>query len=437
MYAISYYRTALFCFMIFLQLHQQLFLIHEKRRAHFGIRIIASEIVYLLTGELMIQLIKKQVFTPWSLLMYVIVFASSCLILAFCYDISVIDVVFGSTCGYAGQHIGSSLSTVLQYFFKIDRSNPFVRFPMDIVVQIIVAGIIYFAIIRKNSYNKERREKDVRMVALAVLMLFATICLSAWSSNDYGEVNARALFLGNVICKLYGMVICILVITMEYAISRMNMVTKQKQFMEQVLHAQGEHQKLYKESISIINRKCHDIKYQMKALQFLNAEEKRSEYIEELRQAVSFYDSVYHTENEVLNFLLREKTLLCEEYEIQFSCMADAKQLNILSDDDLYALLGNALDNAIESVLKEEDVQKRIIGLRISTRQNMLYIHLENYCKDEVKFEEGLPVTTKEDRSYHGFGVQSIKFITEKYHGNLLLQQKGTMFYLDILFPLT
>ena len=42
-------------------------------------------------------------------------------------------------------------------------------------------------------------------------------------------------------------------------------------------------------------------------------------------------------------------------------------------------------------------------------------LHIENYCEDELEFRNGLPVSTKGDDNYHGFGMKSIQYVVEKY----------------------
>lgn len=116
------------------------------------------------------------------------------------------------------------------------------------------------------------------------------------------------------------------------------------------------------------------------------------------------------------------------------SCMVDGKLLEFLSSADVYALFGNLMDNAIESVMKETDTDKRIISILVAARNQGSFIHMENYCKEQVAFADGLPQTTKKDKHYHGFGVKSIRYIVDKYKGELLMHAEQERFVVDILF---
>ena len=52
-----------------------------------------------------------------------------------------------------------------------------------------------------------------------------------------------------------------------------------------------------------------------------------------------------------------------------------------------------------------------------------------------MKFVDGLPVTTKNDLGYHGFGTKSMRYIVDKYNGVMNLGVKDGMFFLNIVIP--
>lgn len=187
-------------------------------------------------------------------------------------------------------------------------------------------------------------------------------------------------------------------------------------------------------TVNIINIKCHDLKYRISKISRIEDVKDQEEYIESVKNALSIYDNIFHTGNDALDLVLTEKSLLCSGYDIKMSAMADGGILNFIAAADVYALFGNLLDNAIESVQKEEDKEKRIISVLVSRRNGGVYIHVENYCAEPVEFEDGLPLTTKEEKACHGFGVRSIRYIAKKYQGSLLMRLEEERFLTDILF---
>ena len=89
--------------------------------------------------------------------------------------------------------------------------------------------------------------------------------------------------------------------------------------------------------------------------------------------------------------------------------MADGTLLDFMAEMDISALFGNVLDNAIESVEKLDDKEKRLIHLSVAKQKNFLRIRSENYTEEKITFKNGMPVTTKKDKRFHGFGMKSIQ----------------------------
>lgn len=65
-----------------------------------------------------------------------------------------------------------------------------------------------------------------------------------------------------------------------------------------------------------------------------------------------------------------------------------------------------------------------------------LSVNIHNYFANEVSFVDGLPVTTKRDRNFHGFGMRSVRRICDKYDGDLVIRTEGGVFNVNILFQL-
>jgi len=212
---------------------------------------------------------------------------------------------------------------------------------------------------------------------------------------------------------------------MRQELEVMNMLWKKEQ----------EQYELSRENIALINQKCHDLKHQIRAIRSMNREEIDA-YLNEMEESIEIYESIVKTGNEVLDTILTEKSLYCKERGITVSCVADGSQMGFINTIDLYAILGNALDNAIEAVEKFKHQEKRQIDVMIYRQQQFLVINIVNPTKELPIFEEELPKTTKSDRFHHGFGLKSIQYMVKKYDGNLNVSVEDGCFSLKILIPI-
>ena len=205
--------------------------------------------------------------------------------------------------------------------------------------------------------------------------------------------------------------------------------------INQVFILQKEQYKMRQEIIDTINRKCHDLKHQLEAFHRMKDSGEREEYYRELKRDIQIYDMDVDTGNEALNVLLMDKGLYCYEKGIRLSCMGNVEHLSYMKLEDVFAMFGNAIDNAIEAVDELEDAEKRIINLKVVERNHLVIIQLQNYYEGEVVFEKGLPLTTKKDKLNHGFGVKSIRYIAEKYGGTMTATGRDHIFTMQILLP--
>ena len=94
-------------------------------------------------------------------------------------------------------------------------------------------------------------------------------------------------------------------------------------------------------------------------------------------------------------------------------------------------MIGNTLNNAIDAVSKLPEGE-RFIMLKASCEDGMVTIHEQNPFSGELVMEHNLPKSQRDSR-YHGFGMQSMERIVEKYDGSLSVKAEGGMFNLDIL----
>ena len=78
-----------------------------------------------------------------------------------------------------------------------------------------------------------------------------------------------------------------------------------------------------------------------------------------------------------------------------------------------------------------------MISLLCRENNGFLAIEESNYFDGPLALEDNLPATTKEDPNQHGFGIKSIKYITELYGGKFSVRVEDNMFFLRILFPIS
>lgn len=229
--------------------------------------------------------------------------------------------------------------------------------------------------------------------------------------------------------------ICIVVLYLEGELFKKSQLKQEKELLDFLYKTQQEQYRISKENIAIINQKCHDLKHQIHALRTADKDE-LDRYLGEIEESVEIYEAIVKTGNDVFDTVLTEKSLYCKKHGIVVSCVADGSQLGFIDTIDLYAILGNAMDNAIEAVEKIEEKEKRQIDVMIYRQHNFLVMNIINPLSEQLIYEDGLPLTKKADKFSHGFGLRSIRQILRKYEGFLNISEEDGCFSLKMLIPI-
>lgn len=401
-----------------------------RRRPLFGLRLLAAlplvlvPILYRLgTGENLYQLPVLCIgWFPYSFSLLVLAFS---LVTWFCFDESYWRILFYSVAA----HIIQNLIYMVRLIAQTALFSGGESIAMYLTTFLLDAGLLvlaYFVLARRLTSRRVDVD-DRALLAFTVATLLVVNILNYWTYSF--SFQSLATYVYQLIC-------CVLLLAVQFGIFDRSLIAQEHALMEQMYQERERQYKLSQENIDIINRKCHDMKHQLALLRNSRTLAEQEDGLREIEDAVMIYDTSVQTGNQILDTLLTEKSLQCEKHRINISCLVDGQLLRFMDNTDLYSLFGNALDNAIECVLGEEE-ENRIISLSVARQAGCALISLDNYCSIPVQFRNGLPLTTKEDNGYHGFGTRSIQYVAQKYGGTVTMQYivEEKRFLLTILFP--
>ena len=206
--------------------------------------------------------------------------------------------------------------------------------------------------------------------------------------------------------------------------------------IQNILQNQYAQYRQSRESIEVINHKYHDLKHQIAVLRAEPDAQRRSAYLDGMEEEIRDYEAQNKTGNSVLDTVLTGKSLYCARHGVELTCVADGARLGFMDVMDICTIFGNILDNAIEYELGVEEQGKRLIHLAVYAKKDFLVIRCENYCPEILKFQDGLPVSTKTDAAYHGYGIKSIRRAAGKYGGAVTVHNAEEWFQIKVVVPL-
>lgn len=402
-----------------------IFMIHVRKRPGFPLRFGGCALVLIALAYVFGSVIAIPAGTAWEFA-YWAAFGVVCVpLVALCMEGSLVEAIYCTICANAMQHAAYECYMVYHVF----AGNPDARPWNGVVITVIYAAVyvvFYLAFVRRLPDNGRYRTSRNDLFPMGCILLF--IWVLSILEHDASTMRDAIYHISDALCCYYIM----------WAQLNGHAKMRLQEELDGVKYTLMQQEKQYQitqETIDIVNRKCHDLKHQIRALRQMEASPERDEYFAEAERAVMIYDTALKTGNRALDIVLMEKGLFCQSHGIQLTCMADGTALDFMRMEDIYALFGNALDNAITAVSELDDPAKRLINVTIRSQSNLIMVQIQNYHQHHLRFRDGLPITTHRDKSTHGFGMKSMLHTVEQYGGTLSVNDDAGIFSLQMLLP--
>ncbi len=427
-----------------LYLMSGLFAFVFRRRSKFVLRAIAVFAGGILLSFLLptTPTLSEQISSFFRLLLgilyprYLILFVYTLFGVWFALDCSLWEAMFAVSAAYCMQHIIYKLYSGLNDLLALLIRDAAVLHSMyasfRFVISYVCMALFWFLFVRKLKRLGGFRINSKYMILLSVAAVTAANILNGIFYVVYLLLSPEELKpLLLIVYFTFPMLLCLL------CLFGLLDGTYRETLSENFIKSQALYEKLReqyqtsKRHADTINIKYHDLK------RFLENSLFSADAAADIRQAVKQYESLPKTQNNALNIVLAEKLPEMETQRIEFRSNIYAEPLSMLSGTDVYAFFSNLLSNSIE-YLKSNPTEERYIALDIQRSGDMLKIRAENPLSGTVTVdrETGLPETTKRDKENHGFGVQSMRQVMQKYGGNLVFDTRGGRFTVIALLPI-
>ncbi len=302
---------------------------------------------------------------------------------------------------------------------------------MHVIISTVILGIIGYSVYH-FSY----------MITVWILLCFIWNHYHFFKEERIFSVIVILLYLGIIFLGVYyngtvaGGIGTLIFILLEYLLQRIVKREEDKTIIYQ--------NKLMKQQMDEIENiymtmrgwrhDYHNHIQSLKGYLSLNKVEQMKNYLNELETDLDSIDTLYHSGNLQLDSILNAKLAIAEKGQIRIHCDASIPPQLHVSDLDLCVILGNLLDNAIESCRKIKDPDERFIRVYIGILKKQLYISITNATSETVKQRTDHYFTTK--RGDHGHGLKRVDQVVKKYDGYLNRQNEPGVFATEIVLPL-
>lgn len=180
----------------------------------------------------------------------------------------------------------------------------------------------------------------------------------------------------------------------------------------------------------------HDMRHHFTLIQGWAAKgdsEKILEYLQTAESDIDAFTPVRYCENGTVNLLLSSFDSKASQAGVKLSVEAVLPEVVSISDTEICSLLSNSLENAITAAASVEDVEKRVVSMKIKEHKGKLLLAVENPYAGEIRMKNGLPQTDCEN---HGYGTRSIVAVTKLHGGQTLFSAENGIFSLKVMLPI-
>lgn len=316
-----------------------------------------------------------------------------------------------------------------------------VRMIFTLLYILILSAMIFTVMcISRQTLRLSRLQKlialiiSITCIAIEQMNLISIINLSSHNEQSV-SINISIFFL------VFFLYFCLMFYIYNLGIEKeKNEILLADSFIMKMNHIQYEQMLSTTESLRGIK---HDISNHLDILSLLlksKEYDKATEYINAISSELSIHHKLVSTGNLPVDCIISSKYILAKNKNIDFDYTIHLPPKMPVDDVSICSLLGNILDNAIESCERVSSPKERHISLTMRPFNNMLLISVTNSSIGEYKFSKsGNFLTTKEnkgDSSYHGIGMKQICKIVKENNGFIRFSPESSSFTLEIMIPL-
>lgn len=366
----------------------------------------------------------------------------------FAYKISVPQLLLMLSVAYTFQSTAYQCVTlILDTGLRTAEWNSVVSDIANYAIKICIYAACYFLIARTYKKYSKYILNTINIIVMGVILylvinvanVYISQNISVWkwyydnnTENWVTYVDKNAAILRGILAATL-IFFCVFFDMLVVGGFRIVEHRQETMIIKATLNSKVREQEMMENNINFINMKCHDLRKELRRLKA-----KKGNLTDEdfslLEESLNFYDSSVKTGNVNIDALIQEKLIYCNSVNIEFTSLVDGEAFGEMSSSDIYFLLVNIIDNAIEAAESFEEKEKRVISLTASRKQGLLFIEETNYYQGEISFnKDGSIRTTKENKKYHGYGTKSIAYIVKKYGGKMEYDIKDKIFKLRIV----
>lgn len=296
---------------------------------------------------------------------------------------------------------------------------------------ILIIGFLFLV-----SQKRKLIFANLSVPHMITLLLFSAASLILVSFLEFLLIamNQPFLYAIGCICILLCVLVNILLYYLFFQLSVGENARERLQFIDFYLSRQKEEQQYLEHAYQEIRKLSHDLNKYLSVVFSLLEQGDINAAMDELkkRQLEVAQNQVLDTGYPVLNSILTYKFQVAQEQGIKTQLFWNLTEPLYVHLTDLAVILSNGLDNAIEAAQQVTE-QAPFISVTVDAKDGFVKVRISNNAVAAPVIADGKIVTTKQDKLLHGFGLESIGQLAQKYDGHSSLEYQDYVVTLKVI----
>lgn len=298
---------------------------------------------------------------------------------------------------------------------------------IDSMSFIVVDMIMMVCVVLMNRIFEIRKQQgnlpSIVLVFVPVCSV-SIICYMTYThrylSSEYIIISTGVLLINFIVIYLYHMML-------DYMYQK-----NENKMLHQRLHSYANQLDVILDSENRVKQLRHDMKHHLTEIRLLAKQKQDTEveqYIDTMTEYIHNPREFVRSNDTEIDSLLNYMLARAKEEGIDVSAEVQLPK-SLTCSFDINVILGNLLENAIDAALHSQEPK---MSVAIKMKQGVLKIRIENSF-DGVIQKQGKFITTKADKENHGYGIQSVKEMVRRYHGEITFSVKESFCVVVVLY---
>ena len=373
----------------------------------------------------------------------VLINLATILIINVVYALISVDITFKSAVFHSSILLALMFltETFIQSIFSFTLKVQIDAYRNDFTILIIVGIIskVLYLMVSKLisilfSYKNNKISKEVKKnSALFLYPLIITIMLALFLYTSTIYDFSEQINILYAIVSIASLVFCCMIFIINQKIQKQeaDLMTLQTEAQK------NETNKTFYELLEKKNEDqrvlAHDIRHHFSVIQSMQNIDEVKQYLSKIQSEYDEYKFIGKSKNKMLDLILSKYSHICETNNIKLSADIRSSNLKFIADNDLTSLLSNLFDNAVDAAKDADDA-----FIRFTTRKDKNFVVLSVvYSSPSAPKSKGEKlITTKKDKTLHGYGMKSIEKSAKKYGGicHWEYNEDDKTFHFNIIF---